>query len=114
MFRLHTVALKRERERDRERYLLGFMNRNIKSPYPTELSERQLTQLTTFSKFATIFEFKVSVVLCHLAKLLHHSHMSKFTVFLYTIKLVTRHESILFTFGSSCVDRWCTGLNFQI
>ena len=94
--------------------LLGSMNRNTKSPNPTELSEYQLTQLTTFSKFANISKFKVSVVLCHLAKLLHHSHMSKFTVFIYAIKLVTRHESILFTFGSSIVGHWCTGLNFPI
>ncbi len=53
------------------------MNRNTKSPNPTELSERQLTQLITFSKFANISKFKV--VLCYLAKLLHHSHMSKFS-----------------------------------
>ena len=109
MFRLHTVAQKRERED-----LLESMNRNTKSPHPTELSECQLTQLTTYSKFANISKFKVSVVLGHLAKLLHHSHMSKFTGFIYTIKPVTRHESILFTFGSSCVGHWCTGLNFPI
>ena len=76
----------------------------------------QLTQLTTFSKFANFYisKLKVSVVLCHLAKLWHHSDISKFTVFIYSIKLVTRHESILFTFGSSCVGCWLTGLNFPI
>ena len=42
---------------------------------------------------------------CHLAMLLHHSRVSKFTVFIYAIKLMTRHESILFTCGSSCV-KW--------
>ena len=68
----------------------------------------------TFSKFVNISKLKVSAVLCHLAKLLHHSHMSKFTVFVYSIKLVTRHESILLTFGYSCADRRCTGLNFPI
>ena len=111
MFRLHTVAQKSERER---KDLLGFMNRNTRSPNPTELSECKLTQLTTFSKFANISKFKISVVLGHLAKLLHHSHMSKFTIFIYSIKLVTRLESILFTFGSSCVGPWCIGLNFPI
>ena len=92
----------------RERRFIRVYKQKHKEP---PLSERQLT---TFSKFANISKFKVSLMLCHLAKLLHHSHMSKFTIFIYAIKLVTRHECILFTLGSSCVGHWCTGLNFPI
>ena len=83
------------------------MNRNKKRhpTEPTELFERQLLtdswKRRTFSKLANFYisEFSISVVCCHLAKLLCHLTLNpKFTAFISPIKPVTRHESILFTF----------------
>ncbi len=59
-------------------------------------------QLTTFSKIANFYisNFRISLVWCHLTELLRHiTPVPKFTFFISLIKPVTRHDSILFTFG---------------
>ena len=103
MFKLHTVA----REK-REKICKSLRNRHKEtfSPHPDRILRTQTSNWPNwqlFTKFANfhISKFWILFGWCHLAMLLRQSHVSRnvYCVFISPIKPVTRHESILFTFG---------------
>ena len=81
MFRLHTVA-----REERERICKGYEQKHL---HPIQLTSNPnwwllWLQQTTFSKFANFnrSKFKISLVWCHLTKLLHHlTHVPNFYCF---------------------------------
>ena len=109
----------RERERERERELVRVYEQRYKeTPSTTRLTSNSnwllqllLTelQLMTFSKFADFYisKFRISLVWCHFTKLLHHfTCVPNFSLFfISSVKPMTKHESILFTF-CLLVLRW--------
>ena len=114
MFRLHTHVKERKSIRASKQ-----RHKEISPLHLTKLSECQLLtiptdKLATFSKFVNSYLSKFRISVGFLLNDVSFHMCPKFTVFISPIKPVTRHESILFTFWSSCVDRWCTHLNFPI
>ena len=116
MFRQLTVA--------RERKSVRVYEQIHKETPPTRLTShpnwQQLPtshwQLKTFLKLANFYisKFSISVVWWHLIKLLHHlTRVPKFTVFISPIKHMTRHESILFTFGLPVLVAGALAWTFQ-
>ena len=94
MFRLH----------ERDKICKGLWTETQREPTagPIDVSELLTDNFFKICYFLYFYisEFRISLVWCHLAKLLRHlTGVSIFTVFINSIKLVTRHESILSTFG---------------
>ena len=95
-------------------------NYPYRSPQPngTLNVKFQLTDwllLTTFSKPTNFYLSKIRILVewCHLAELLRHLLRVPNSLFPFPRSNLW-HESILFTFCPSFVDRWCTHLNFPI
>ena len=104
----------RERERERERKrevesLRDYEQRHKEPPRPTSSPNWWLLRLPptepqmTFSKFSNFYKpkFRISFVWRYLTKLFWHlTRIPNFPVFfISSVKLVTRHESILLIFG---------------